>query len=187
MLIARCMRTYLLLMTVVMGCGVSDSEEGGVRGAGGKADGDEADAGAAVERRMLAGSCSVSVTEFRGGYGRPRTSEERISLDVRIDEVAEDGAAKGSVHVASPWGDVPDELWRGWCHIARGDLQPASSACVVAPFDIATAALGFGEGWTSFRAVDEGFELYVSAGYEEGRDSYFDTEFTKTRVSCSLR
>jgi hypothetical protein len=176
----------VLVALILAGCATT-ADPGGTPAGGGKADGDSPDGGTDVPTAMLSGTCSVSTTEFSGGYGTTDTTSEPIALDVRIDHVNDDGTVLGLVHVASPWGSIPDGLWRGWCHLAHQDFQPLDSACAIGPYDIRTPALGFGDGFVSFKQQDAGYTLYISAGLEIGRDSYYDPSWTKVRYSCSLQ
>jgi hypothetical protein len=176
----------VLVALVLAGC-ASSPEPGSIPGAGGKADGDSPDGGVDAASAMLTGTCTVSTTEFSSSYGTTDTTTEPIALDIRIDHVNDDATVLGVVRVASPWGSIPDGLWRGWCHLAHQDFQPLDSACAIGPYDIRTAALGFGEGFVSFKQQDAGYSLYISAGLEIGRDSYYDSDWTKVRYSCSLQ
>ncbi|HEX5060065.1 MAG TPA: hypothetical protein VFV99_11930 [Kofleriaceae bacterium] len=185
------MKTLLALL-VVTGCVAgSDEPSAGGGGGGGKADDGTVDGGTpdAPVLTELTGSCTVTATAFHNNYGYPQTSHEPTELSLSIDEEKADGTVDGTVHVASPWGQIPDGLWRGWCHLAHQDFQPADSPCAIGPYTIKTGALGFGGGFVAFRHVDDaggGLSLYVSASVESGRDSYFDPDYTRTTFSCSL-
>ena len=188
MLTQRAMRRVLVAL-MLAGCVTSnDPGPSGSHGGGGKADGeDSADGGVDAATETLTGTCTVSTTAFYNNYGNTDTTTEPIELDVRIDHVNDDATVVGVVNVASPWGSIPDGLWRGWCHLAHQDYQPLDSACAIGPYDIRTSALGFGDGFVSFKQQDAGYTLYISAGLEIGRDSYYDPNWTKVRYSCSLQ
>lgn len=138
------------------------------------------------------GTCTVTSTSYSNGYGYPSTSQAALELQIRMD--AEDETTPlprdvtGKVLVASPWGSIPDGLWRAWCNKAQGWGQPVTTPCSIGPFEIATQALSFGSGgYAFFKHETDGYRLTLGADYEVGRDSYYDGNFTSVRYFCSAR
>jgi hypothetical protein len=186
------MRTILSSILVLAACSAPTTPNSGPPGGGGKGDCDTCsiDGGVDAATRTFSGTCTVTTTQFVNGFGTPDTSSAPISLDVRLDHIAPDGTVTGTVHVPSPWGSIPDDLWRGWCHLAHVDGEPLTNACAIGPYDIATTALGFGDGWVIFRDdlsdAGSGFTFYFNAGVDIGRDSINDGDYTRVRYSCWL-
>lgn len=177
---------------LIVGCAAPGDPSSKPGGGGGKADGESADAGLdagvdAAPSVTLQGTCDVSTTHFQNGYGYRDSENDPIALETHIDGVGSDGSVVGTVHVASPWGSIPDGMWRAWCHIAHQDFQPLGNSCAIGPYDISTASLGFGQGYTSFRKSEAGYAMSISAFEEIGRDSYYDDDWTKVSFFCTLQ
>lgn len=181
--------TRVLWALLIVSCASPSNDPSTRPGGGGKADGDSAaDAGVdGASSVALQGTCEVNTTNFQDGYGYRDTETAPIALDITVDSVDADGNVTGTVHVGSPWGSIPDDLWRAWCHRAHQDGQPLGNSCAIGPFDIKTTALAFGDGATSFKTTATGYTLSISAYEELGRDSYYDGDYTKVSYYCSLQ
>lgn len=106
----------------------------------------------------MVGTCKIFGTS-------ENPTEVAAELMVRVNSDPPAGRATGTAFIESPW-DLPAELWRAWCNIARSS-PTLDAACPIGPFELPTHQLGFGrDGYTELFDESYAFQYTLRLGAE---------------------